>query len=351
MKTNKIFKNLLSLLTIGLVVFSCNKPAETPKTGEDKTDVSPKALELVVTSLKFEKAKNLKDNNVSEFYEKLFITKTPARAKGKDVAADASNNGYPTEFTTVPADIVGDSIINIKLPYNSQFIDLTDKATATATITFKSAVDSINLEVPKITNIKGNSVEISFEINKDHFTLEKLKSANPVIKQVLKFSKTGFTDKVYTVNFKFSQTKSTDSALTVSDANKVTGLGFTKKSSGFNDKIEGTADTTVHNPTKTSTGNGTKESPYALTMTKGTELDNSYVINSTAASFKADALTLPDGAYIDVTDLKSGITHHVAKKPTEQFEIKDNNSSGIQFRVVAQDGKTATHYKLTFTAS
>ncbi|BAV94741.1 hypothetical protein [Ichthyobacterium seriolicida] len=175
----KIFKNLLSLLTLGLVVFSCNKPSEDPK-----ADQNSKALELVVTSVKFEKAKNLKENNVSEFYEKLFITKTPARNKLASVDSTATTNGYPTEFTTVPADIVGDSIINIKLPYNSQFIDLTDKATATATITFKSAVEGIKLGE---TTIKGTTTDITFEIPTTELTKAKLTNA-PFKKEMI-FSK------------------------------------------------------------------------------------------------------------------------------------------------------------------
>ncbi|BAV94736.1 hypothetical protein [Ichthyobacterium seriolicida] len=346
MKTNKIFKNLLSLLTLGLVVFSCNKPSEDPK-----ADQNSKALDLVVTSVKFEKAKNLKENNVSEFYEKLFITKTPARNKLASVDSTATTNGYPTEFTTVPADIVGDSIINIKLPYNSQFIDLTDKATATATITFKSAVEGIKLGE---TLLSGTTTDITFEIPTTELTKAKLTDA-PFKKEMI-FSKAGTnaTDtpkvKKYTIVVKFSDNKSRESALTVAN-NKVTALGFTRTTTSGqpNEKIKNDSTNNPMNPKKESAGNGSKASPIELTMTKNVELVDESSISSW--KFKADVLTLPNGAFIDATDADfTNVTNHPATDPTAEFTIT-TASHGIQFRVVAQDGKTTTYYKMTFKTS
>ncbi|BAV94735.1 hypothetical protein [Ichthyobacterium seriolicida] len=348
MKTNKIFKNLLSLLTLGLVVFSCNKPSEDPK-----ADQNSKALELVVASVKFEKAKNLNNGKteVSEFYEKLFITKTPARTKGKDVAADATNNGYPTEFTTVAADIVGDSIINVNLPFNSKFSSLTAEATVTAKITFKSAVDGVSLEGFN-TPIKGDSAEITFKVAVKDLTKKALEDAST--KQVLKFSKEGFADKIYTVNFKFSQTKSTKSVLaTNTDGTKLAALAFNHNATSGqpNEKIKNGTTTSPVNPAKASSaGAGTKESPYAFTMTKNAELANETI---SSWKFKVDVLTLPEGAFIDVTAANfstSSHTNHTVKDPTTEFAISAADH-GIQFRVVAQDGTTATYYKLTFKES
>ncbi|BAV94740.1 hypothetical protein [Ichthyobacterium seriolicida] len=92
-------------------------------------------------------------------------------------------------------------------------------------------------------------------------------------------------------------------------------------------------------------------------MTKNTEVDSLTTWGS-SIKFKADALTLPDGAYIDVTasaftgtGATDTSTHPVTDPSTaEGFAISTANN-GIQFRVVAQDGETATYYKLTFKDS
>ncbi|WP_157776925.1 hypothetical protein [Ichthyobacterium seriolicida] len=70
-----------------------------------------------------------------------------------------------------------------------------------------------------------------------------------------------------------------------------------------------------------------------------------------ALNIKADILKLPDGAVIDVTqanfnDSDGSTDKHPATDPMTKFKAKKDE--GIQFRVVAQDGKTATYYKLTF---
>ncbi|BAV94153.1 hypothetical protein [Ichthyobacterium seriolicida] len=371
MKTKNLFKNLLSLLAIVLVVFSCTKPSEEAKLGEKaKTDVAAKPLELEITSVKFEKAKNFKDTDVSEFYEKLFITKTPARDKSK--TAVVASNGYPDKFETEATDIKGNNIF-INLPYNSNFEKLTANATIKAVLTFKSAVDSVVLEAPK-TNIRGNSAEISFEINKDHFTSENLKSANPVIKQVLKFSKAGFADKIYTVNFKFSESKS--DSCTIEETGfkfKVGGTTGINKSGDFNSSktVDGivTANYVASNTDTPNSGTN----PIEFKLRKGSsnnELKEAGVADTDY--FKADALELPDGAFIEVsTDTTAcpgtgstptcanvnpitgmkGTGVAAATGQTHLIGKSDNGAISYTFTVVAQNGTSKKYYKLTINAT
>ncbi|BAV94148.1 hypothetical protein [Ichthyobacterium seriolicida] len=362
MKTKNLFKNLLSLLTLVLFAFSCTKPVE-----EAKTDVAAKPLQLEITSVKFEKAGNLKGTDVSEFYEKLFITKTPARNKLASVDSTATANGYPTEFATRTEDIEGNNIF-INLPYNSNFEKLAANATVKAVLTFKSAVDSVVLEAPK-TNIRGNSVEISFEINKDHFTSEKLKSANPVIKQVLKFSKAGFADKIYTVNFKFSESKSN---LCTIGENK---FGFTVAATGINTKDsfkdkEANSVANAHYDTGNTGKGDISTNPIEFKLRKGSsyELKDGGVDQN--AYFKADALELPDGAFIEVSDTTctaSGTTNVCDVNPitgmkktgatttTDQTDLKGTSGGSTavsyNFTVVAQNGTSKKYYKLTINAT
>ncbi|BAV94150.1 hypothetical protein [Ichthyobacterium seriolicida] len=361
MKTKNLFKNLLSLLTLVLFALSCTKPSEGPKSGEEaKTDVAAKPLRLEIASVKFEKAGNLKGTDVSEFYEKLFITRTPARDKLASVDSTATANGYPTEFATRTEDIEGNNIF-INLPYNSNFEKLSANATVKAVLTFKSVVDSVVLETPK-TNIKGNSVEISFEINKDHFTSEKLKSANPVIKQVLKFSKAGFADKIYTVNFKFSESKS--DLCTIGE----TGFKFTLNETGINAKTS-FSDTAKANSASVvrahydtaNSGEGkgkTSSSPIEFKLRKSAngELNTSGVADT--AYFKADALELPDGAFIvlendtyvnPITGIKKTNGTVVANQ-TDLKGASGNGSVEYNFTVVAQNGTSKKYYKLTINA-
>ncbi|BAV94149.1 hypothetical protein [Ichthyobacterium seriolicida] len=357
MKTKNLFKNFLSLLTLVLFAFSCTKPVE-----EAKTDVAAKPLQLEITSVKFEKSGNLKGTDVSEFYEKLFITRTPARNKLASVDSTATTNGYPTEFATRTEDIKGNNIF-INLPYNSNFEKLTANATVKAVLTFKSAVDSVNLEVPKITNIKGNSVEISFEINKDHFSSVKLKSANPVVKQVLKFSKAGFADKIYTVNFKFSESKS-DLCTIGQDKFKFTvgGTSGINKSGDFsNSKAQGSIVTANYVAPNTNTVNSSTN-PIEFKLRKS-DSSTSKELNTSGvgqdAYFKADALELPDGAFIVLendTDVNpiTGMKKTEATTTNDQTDLKGASGqaeASYKFTVVAQNGTSKKYYKLVINAS
>ncbi|BAV94152.1 hypothetical protein [Ichthyobacterium seriolicida] len=357
MKTKNLFKNFLSLLAIFLVVFSCTKPAEGPKPGEGaKTDVVAKPLQLEITSVKFEKAGNLNGDNVSEFYEKLFITRIPARNKLASVAASSTSNGYPNKFETT--DIKGNNIF-INLPYNSNFEALKENATVKAVLTFKSAVDSVVLEVPKITNIKGNSVEISFEINKDHFSSVNLKATNPVIKQVLKFSKAGFADKIYTVSFKFSESKSELCTIGQDKFKFTVAASGINISTSFKDKEANSVANAYYDTTANSSKGNTSDQPIEFKLRKGSN-NNELKTEGVADTdyFKADALELPDGAFIvleaddDVNPI-TGMKKTGATTTNDQTDLKGASGqaeASYKFTVVAQNGTSKKYYKLTINA-
>ncbi|BAV95131.1 hypothetical protein [Ichthyobacterium seriolicida] len=381
MKTNKIFKNILSLLTLGLVVFSCSKPSEDPREGQNL-----KALDLVVTSLKFEKAKNLKETNVSEFYEKLFITRTPARDKNKTKTDSETDNGYPAMFLIETADIVGDSIINIKLPFNSKFTNLTGKASATATITFKSAAQGVKLGE---TTINGTTADITFEVPITELTKEKLSAAST--KKVFRFTKPGATAndpisvKEYTVVLKFSETKSDKCEIKPDDFKfTVAGTGVNVIANFRTLTTARTANSIVKAHYVSPSGgdkDGTEAKPFEfqLRIGKGSssssnddsangELPETNGANATTY-FKADALKLPDGAFIEIGDIPypTSDTSNVftcnsvnpitgnTKSTTDGQNLKGNaegstKKSEYKFTVVAQDGTTKKHYKLTINA-
>ncbi|BAV94029.1 DUF5018 domain-containing protein [Ichthyobacterium seriolicida] len=363
----------------------------TPEKGEAKTytvTVSIPQLELEISSVEFEKSNNLTDDNISEFYEKLFIAKTPPRAKGKDVAVDASSNGYPAEFTIQTADIVENDVY-VKLPYNSQHQPLTADATVIVTLGFKTAVDGVSSVLgdsdTSKTAITGNTADISFQISKDVFTKENLSvpatTVPTPIKQVIKFSKEGFADKVYTMHFKFLDLKSTECTIGQNDfkftvnatgsINTVTNL--TPVGTGA---VTPTANSTIkaHYVTPSSEeGKGTEDKPFEFQLRKSPsdtsnpagELKSSGV--DASAYFKADALILPDGAYIEVstettacgsndcnnvnpiTGIKTG-----GSANSSTTDLKGPSTSGqkieYKFIVVAQDGTSKKYYKLTINA-
>ncbi|BAV94031.1 hypothetical protein [Ichthyobacterium seriolicida] len=347
----------------------------TPEKGEAKTytvTVSIPQLELEISSVKFEKSKNLNGDDISEFYEKLFITKTPARAKGKDIAEGDATNGYPAEFmfTIQTTDIVENNIY-VKLPYNSQLKPLTSEATVTATLGFKSDVDGVSLVLGDSensnTSITGNTTDITFKVATTDLTKDKLESATP-FKLAFKFSKEGFANKVYTMHFKFSETRSDlgtigpdDFKFTVAATGSInTVTNFTPTGSGS--PVAPLADTIVkaHYVTSADANPGTSTNPIEFQLRKSPsdtsnppgELKTDGV--GAADYFKADALKLPDGAYIvlenddDVNPItgnsSSGTDGQQLKGASGQAKVE------YKFTVVAQDGISKKYYKLTINA-
>ncbi|BAV95135.1 hypothetical protein [Ichthyobacterium seriolicida] len=382
MKTNKIFKNTLSLLTLGLVVFSCNKPTEDPK-----ADQNSKTLDLEVTSVKIEKAQNLNSGKteVSELYEKLFITRTPAR--DKKLAADEGSNGYPDKFEAKDGDIKGDTIF-IKFPYNPNFVALSTDIIIKAKVTFKSAVD-VFLEDKdgKKLPIKGTEAELPVKVAARDLTKATLEAAST--KQVFRFTKPGaiandpISVKEYTVVLKFSETKSQDCTI------KPTDFGFKVASANFNLAASFRAITSTTRAANSivkahyvapSNGDkdGTEAKPFEFQLrigqdSKDSESDDSKygeLVKTNGATattyFKADALILPNGAYIEVgktacpTTENSGVFICDSVDPitggTNSQNLKGNaegstKKSEYKFTVVAQDGTTKKYYKLTINAA
>ncbi|BAV94624.1 hypothetical protein [Ichthyobacterium seriolicida] len=351
MKTNKIVKNILSLLTLGLVVFSCNKSTE----GTEGTDTD-KAI-ANIKSIVFTKAKNrttatkaastpsvspatpaAPNANVSDAYKALFITKTPA------VELD-------DEFE---ADIEGDSIIKVIVPFNTKLTSTTP-VTLKATITLKEKLgENVYLDGNKLD---ANANALSF----DHAITTKLvhSELKTGVSKTFEISKKEgdkvIAKKSFRVVFIHNTDPSTKSVLDVGTGTngKLTALVFKPSTDEPNSKIKNTNSSPVSPVKATTAGAGTKDSPYAFTMTKGSdkELEDSW----TSKKFKADVLTLPDGAFIDVAtagdfEIGSGNANHTVTDPTTEFTITTTDH-GIQFRVVAQDGIKATYYKLTFKDS
>ncbi|BAV95144.1 hypothetical protein [Ichthyobacterium seriolicida] len=388
MKTNKIFKNTLSLLTLGLMVFSCSKPSEDPK-----TDQNSKALDLEVTSVKIEKAQNLnesKKTEVSEFYEKLFITKTPAR--DKKLAATEASNGYPDKFEAKDGDIKGDTIF-IKFPYNPNFVALSANIIIKTKVTFKSSVD-VFLEDKngKKLPIKGTKVELPVKVAAKDLTKKTLEDAST--KQVFRFTKPGATAndpisvKEYTVVLKFSETKSQDCTIE-QDAfgfvvNTATSDAANLKASFRTTSTARVAGDKVFAHYVAPNGNdkdGTEAKPFEFqlrkaksgaTNTNPDSTEGELVENGATANqyFKADALKLPNGAFIEVdknacpTSATSNVITCGSINPitgngassTDGQQLKIYSSTATDahsymFTVVAQDGTTKKYYKLTINAA
>ncbi|BAV95226.1 hypothetical protein [Ichthyobacterium seriolicida] len=339
MKTNKIFKNILSLLTFGFVVFSCNKP-------NAETEVAN------IESVVFTKAKNstpaINPTDATAAYKALFITKTPAPA-------------YAALEAQLKANIEADGTIKVTVPFNTK-LNISTAAPLTATITLKEKLGE-NVYLGK-DKLDANAHSFDHVITTKLVHSELKNGVSKTFKISKKEGDKVIDEKSFKVVFIHDENPSNVSALALDTAgSKVTGLGFiTATGSGaINEKINsGTAATPV-NPTKESTsgGAGTKASPYALTMTAassgGQELVSGTSIssNNTTIKFKVDVLKLPEGAFIDATTTEfNNDADHPVTNPTIStgFTPTDNNK-GIQFRVVAQDGTSATYYKLTFKNS
>ncbi|BAV94111.1 glutathione S-transferase family protein [Ichthyobacterium seriolicida] len=334
MKTNKVFKNILSLLTLGLVVFSCNKP-------NAETEIAN------IESFVFTKDKNsttaTNPTDATAAYKALFITKTPAPA-------------YAALDAKLDADIKGDSIIKVIVPFNT-------KLTSTTPVTLKATI-TLKEKLGENVYLDGNKLDAN-ALSFDHVITTKLLHSelkNGVSKTFEISKKEGdkvIAKKSFKVVFIHNTDPSITSALALDTAGtKVTGLGFTTGTSGQpNEKIKtgATAASPVY-PTKgTDTSkDGSKENPIELTMTKNTEFANEDISSSSGWKFKVDVLTLPNGAFIDVTasEFSNDTTNHPPTDPTMStgFTPADNNK-GIQFRVVAQNGTSFTYYKLTFKNS
>ncbi|BAV95227.1 glutathione S-transferase family protein [Ichthyobacterium seriolicida] len=343
MKTNKIFKNILSLLTLGFVVFSCNKQnSETPKTEEEVVQKAIANIESIV----FTKAKNstpeTSPNDATAAYKALFITKTPAPA-------------YAALEAQLKANIEADGTIKVTVPFNTK-LNISTAAPLTATITLKEKLGE-NVYLGNNKKLYADSLSFDHVITTQLVHAELIKKGG--VSQTFKISKKEGDKVIDEKSFKVvfvHDTPSTNSVLATSSSGSTktaTGLGFIKGSaSAANEKIKdaATAEAPATYPKVTDT-TGTNDGsaadkPILLTMTKNTELADETI---SSFKFKADKVTLPNGAYFDTTDAveTSKATDFPATDPTTEFTVSAKDK-GISFKVIAQDGTSVKFYRLEF---
>ncbi|BAV94033.1 hypothetical protein [Ichthyobacterium seriolicida] len=377
MKTNILFKNTLSLLTLGVVVFSCTKPTEGPKTKEEsEAGVSEKSL-VSIKSFVFTKAGNSTGTPAStatpsEAYAALFIKKTPALAY-----TDKS-------YEKFEARIEADGVIKVLVPFDKT-LNISAPVTLKATITFNGKIgpniylgdsttplDStitsfdydITTELIHSKLIKSEGISHSFKLSR------KEKDSNPiekVCKVVFVHDKPSKDCTIGPDDFKFT--------VNTSNINTVTNL--TPVGSGS--PTAPTANSTIkaHYVASTDAKYGLeagKPAEFQLRKSESSkpagELKQGGV--DASAYFKADALKLPDGAYIEVsTDTNAcpgsstpatcanvnpitGVRTGGTASATTTTDLKGHSTSGnkieYKFTVVAQDGTSKKYYKLTINA-
>ncbi|BAV95136.1 hypothetical protein [Ichthyobacterium seriolicida] len=367
MKTNKIFKNLLSLLTLGVVIFSCNKPGEGPKIEEENIQ---KAI-ANIKSIVFKKEKNSATENTSATpaYAALFVKRTPALPYTDDI------------YIKFDAVIEGDSVIKVLVPFDKT-LNINTATTLTATITLNEKPgENVYLGDKKLTDstapfdypisttlVHANLIESTGGVSQVLEIKRKDKDGNVLIKKSFKVV---FVHDIPSDNAIIGQD---DFKFTIAASGINTITNFTPVGTNA---VTPTADTTIKAHYVTPTGEdrkGTEDKPFEFQLRKSA--DSSKTPGELLAAgvgntdyFKADALKLPDGAYIEVdattaacntndcnnvnpiTGIKSGTT----TATVGQTDLKGHSTSGTaveyKFTVVAQDGTTKKYYKLTINAA
>ncbi|BAV94028.1 hypothetical protein [Ichthyobacterium seriolicida] len=368
MKTNILFKNTLSLLTLGLVVFSCTKPTEGPKTEEDtKADIQ-KAIANIKT-IAFTKDKNSATGNTSatEAYAALFIKKTPALAY-----TDKSYDKFE-------ARIESNGVIKVFVPFDKT-LNIT-AATLKATITFNGKIGPNIYLGDSTTSLDSTITSFDYDITTEliHSKLIKPEGISHSFKLSRKEKDSNPIEKVCKVVFVHDKPSKdctigpNDFKFTVNTSNINTVTNLTPVGSGS--PTAPTANSTIkaHYVASVDTDYGTEDKPFEFQLRKsasGTsnlpgELKTDGV--DASAYFKADALKLPDGAYIEVstettacgsndcnnvnpiTGIKTG-----GSANSSTTDLKGPSTSGqkieYKFIVVAQDGTSKKYYKLTINA-
>ncbi|BAV95147.1 hypothetical protein [Ichthyobacterium seriolicida] len=374
MKTNKIFKNLLSLLTLGMVIFSCNKPGEGHKTEEE---VVQRAI-ANIKSIVFTKAKNstteTNPNTANPAYAALFVKKTPAVT-------------YANLATEFPAVIEGDSVIKVTVPFDKT-LNINTATTLTATITLNEKPgENVYLGDKKLTDstapfdypisttlVHANLIESTGGVSQVLEIKRKDKDGNVLIKKSFKVvfihdtpsnnAIIGPDDFKFTVatagaNFNLAASfRTLGTSTTTRAANSIVKAHYVTPNN--NDK-----DGTLAKPFEFQLRIGkTSDSNGAADDSANGELPKTNGATATTY-FKADALKLPDGAYIEVgntacptTATDSKITCDSVNPITggtdgQQLKGNGTNSNKLEYKftVIAQDGTTKKYYKLTINAS
>ncbi|BAV95145.1 hypothetical protein [Ichthyobacterium seriolicida] len=363
----KFLKNILSLLTLGSIIFSCNKPSEGPKTEKE-------AIQKAISNIKsivFTKAKNstpaTNPNTANPAYAALFVKKTPA----------ITYVDLTTEFRAV---IEGDSVIKVLVPFDKT-LNINTATTLTATITLnekpgenvylgdKKLTDSIApFDYPiSTTLVHANLIESTGGVSQVLEIKRKDKDGNVLIKKSFKVVFVhDIPSNLCTIgpdNFKFTVAAANGSINTVTNLTP----------EGTNAATPATGSTIkAHYVTPTDATTNSSSAPFEFQLRKSTnssstpgELPTAGVAET--AYFKADALKLPDGAYIEVdatdtacsgndcnninpiTGVRTGGT--VSTTATDLKGASGSSAISYKFTVVAQDGTTKKYYKLTINAA
>ncbi|BAV95228.1 glutathione S-transferase family protein [Ichthyobacterium seriolicida] len=245
--------------------------------------------------------------------------------------------------------------IKVTVPFNTK-LNIITAAPLTATITLKEKLGE-NVYLGK-DKLDANALSFDHVITTKLVHSELKNGVSKTFKISKKEGDKVIDEKSFKVMF-IHGAASRDCliATTSSGSTKTaTGLGFIKGSaSAANEKIKdaATAEAPATYPKVTDT-TGTNDGsaadkPILLTMTKNTELADETI---SSFKFKADKVTLPNGAYFDTTDAveTSKATDFPATDPTTEFTVSATGK-GISFKVVAQDGTSVKFYRLEFKNS
>ncbi|BAV94032.1 hypothetical protein JBKA6_0019 [Ichthyobacterium seriolicida] len=343
------------------MIFSCTKPTEGPKTEEDAKGDIQKAI-ANIKSIAFTKDKNSATGNTSatEAYAALFIKKTPALAY-----TDKSYDKFE-------ARIEADGVIKVFVPFDKT-LNIT-AATLKATITFNGKIGPNIYLGDSTTPLDSNAASFDHDITTEliHSKLIKAEGISHSFKLSRKEKDSNPIEKVFKIVFVHDKPSADctigpdDFKFTVNASNINTVTNLTPVGTGA---VTPTSNSTIKAhyvaPTANVTDYGSSTNPIEFQLRKSEsskpagELKEGGVGNTDY--FKADALILPDGAFIEVSttagdDINpiTGMKKTGATTTANQTDLKGgantSTAQGYTFRVVAQDGETKKYYKLTINA-
>ncbi|BAV94030.1 hypothetical protein [Ichthyobacterium seriolicida] len=387
MKTNILFKHTLSLLTLGLVVFSCTRPTEGPKTKEEYEAGASEKSFVSIKSFVFTKAANSTGTPASaatpsEAYKALFIKRTPALPYTDDI------------YNKFEARIESDGIIKVLVPFDKT-LNISAPVTLKAIITLsgklgpniylgdeKTPLDStvtsfdydITTELIHSKLIKAEGISHSFKLSR------KEKGSNPiekVCKVVFVHDKPSADCTIGQDDFKFIVAESGINAI-----GNFRTINSTARAANSIVRAHYAAANTASSGSGPNDGSEAKPFEFQLRIKKSTATTPGPATDATDGEleqgadaskyFKADALKLPDGAFIEVGDTACTTPNGGGGAATVCCDVnpitglkKTGGATGAitdlkgtsgqakveyKFTVVAQDGKTKKHYKLTINA-
>ncbi|BAV95387.1 hypothetical protein [Ichthyobacterium seriolicida] len=341
MKTKRNLKNILSSITLVLVVISCIKRRKTEDTPE--TDTKEK-LAISIKSFVFTKEGNSIPANptaATEVYKALFIKKTPA-------------DTYATLGTEFNAIIQRDSLIKVVVPFNTR-LNMSN-ATLKSKVTFKQK-PGLSIYIGENTAPlapDATSLDYFITLKLLHSDLKKKQGITHILKLSRKDKYSNvIAEKLYKIVLIHS-IPSDDCSITkfairkadinAKNANNNVNSKIRSDASGFTDGA------LLLNPEQNTIDKGrTNVEPIEYKFTKTTHVDTGFTITD-GNVLKVDAMVLPNGATILTEGVHSSKTG--ANPITTGIRIVNANADqSIDFKVVAQDGKTEKFYRFTYKAT